>query len=275
MKNTDNLIDGIPVDQQTGTARLCKSSGYFLMTLVDFHGLQVNSMGQNFRRRQIAEFKGVTQQLALVFINAAVLLHILHEKKQFLMGHFCVIICLEKAGNQLFPLGKKKIQRHQHTNPEADKRSAEQSKAFRSVLRNTLGGDLTENQNNDCYNDRRNRRANIAVKFYEQKCADRRHHDIHDIVADQDGGDQLVIVFGQLERQCCPLVTIVRQHLEAGLVQGRERCFCGAEIGRHSNADHHCENTSKIIHFKLLYVLFIQSFHTKKAHLYPMPQQKA
>ena len=42
-------------------------------------------------------------------------------------------------------------------------------------------------------------------------------HDIDDIVADQDGGDQLVIIFGQLERQRCPLVSVVRQHLEAGL----------------------------------------------------------
>ena len=95
------------------------------------------------------------------------------------------------------------------------------------------------------------------------------------IVADQDGGDQLVIIFGQLERQRCPLVSVVRQHLEAGLIQRRECRFCGAEIGGHDDAGHHCENASKIIHFKLLYVLFIRSFHAKKTHLYPIPQQRA
>ena len=79
------------------------------MALVDVHGLQVNSMGQNFCCRQVTEFKGVAQQFALVFINAAILLHVLHKKKQFLVGHFCVVICLEKAGNQPFPLRKKKI----------------------------------------------------------------------------------------------------------------------------------------------------------------------
>ena len=172
------------------------------------------------RRRQVAELKGVAQQLTLIFVNAAVLLHVLHEKEQFLVGHFCVVICLEEARNQLFPLGKEKIQRCQHPNPKADKGRAEQSKALRGVLRNTLGGDLTENQNNDCYDNRRNGRADVAVKSDEQKCADGRHHDIDDIVADQDGGDQLVIIFGQLERQRCPLVSVVRQHLEAGLVQG-------------------------------------------------------
>ena len=190
------------------------------MALSDVHGLQFDAMRQNFRRRQVAELKGVAQQLALVFVNAAVLLHILHEKEQFLVGHFCVVICLEEAGNQLFPLGKEKIQRGQHPDPEPDKGRTEHGKALRRVLCNAFGGDLTENQNNDCNDDRRNRRADIAVKPDEQKCADGRHHDIDDIVADQDGGDQLVIIFGQLERQRCPLVSVVRQHFEAGLVQG-------------------------------------------------------
>lgn len=82
MKNADDLIDGILVDQQTRKAGLCKGSGNFLMTLADIHGLQINSMGQNFCRRQAAELKGIAQQLALIFVNAAVLLHILHEKKR-------------------------------------------------------------------------------------------------------------------------------------------------------------------------------------------------
>jgi len=81
MKNTDDLIDGIPVDQQTGEAGLCKGSGNFLVALVDVHGLQFDAMRQNFRRRQVAELKGVAQQLTLIFVNAAVLLHVLHEKE--------------------------------------------------------------------------------------------------------------------------------------------------------------------------------------------------
>ena len=191
------------------------------------------------------------------------------------MGHFFAVIRFEEAGNKLFPLGKEKVQRCQNPNPEADKRRAEQSKAFRGILCNALRRNLTKNQNNDCYNGRRNRRTNIAVKVDEQKRADGRYHDIHNIVANQDGGNQLVIVFGQPERQCCPLVSVVCQHLEAGLIQGRERRFRGAEIGGHGNADHHGESISKIIHFNLLYVLFIQSFHAKKAYLYPIPKQRA
>ena len=220
MKNTDDLIDGIPVDQQTGEAGLCKGSGNFLVALVDVHGLQFDAMRQNFRRRQVAELKGVAQQLTLIFVNAAVLLHVLHEKEQFLVGHFCVVICLEEARNQLFPLGKEKIQRGQHPDPEPDKGRTEHGKALRRVLCNAFGGDLAKDQDNDRDHNGGNGRADVAVKSDEQKRTDGRHHDIDDIVADQDGGDQLVIIFGQLERQRCPLVSVVRQHLEAGLVQG-------------------------------------------------------
>ena len=190
------------------------------MALSDVHGLQFDAMRQNFRRRQVAELKGVAQQLALVFVNAAVLLHILHEKKQFLVGHFGVVVRLEEAGNQLFPLGKEKIQRGQHPDPEPDKGRTEHGKALRRVLCNAFGGDLAKDQDNDRDHNGGNGRADVAVKSDEQKCADGRHHDIDDIVADQDGGDQLVIIFGQLERQRCPLVSVVRQHLEAGFIQG-------------------------------------------------------
>ena len=81
----------------------------------------------------------IAQQLTLVFINATVLLHALHEKEQFLVGHFCVVIRLEEAGNKLFPPGKEKIQRRQDQNPKADKGRAEQGEAFRGVLCYTLG----------------------------------------------------------------------------------------------------------------------------------------
>lgn len=66
----------------------------------------------------------------------------------------------------------------------------------------------------------------LRVKLYEKKCADGRHHDIHDIVADQDGGDQFVVVFGQLKCQCCPFVSIVRQHpFRRGLFRDENAVF--------------------------------------------------
>ena len=77
------------------------------MAFLNLHRLQLNPVRQDFRRCQIAEFKRVSQKLPLVFINAAVLLNIFHEEKQFLVGHFRILVGLEKAGNEFLPLGKK------------------------------------------------------------------------------------------------------------------------------------------------------------------------
>ena len=114
MQNADNLINGIPVDQQTGKSGLCKGSCNFFMTLINVYGFQFDPVCQNFSRGQFAELQGISQKLTLIFVNTAILLHILHEKKQFFVGHFCIVICLKEAGNKLLPLGKKKVQRRQN-----------------------------------------------------------------------------------------------------------------------------------------------------------------
>mgnify|MGYP007003605543 CR=1 FL=1 len=49
--------------------------------------------------------------------------------------------------------------------------------------------------------------------------------------------------------------------------------FCGAEIGGHDDAGHHCENASKIIHFRLLYVLVHTIIHAKR-HTYTRYRSK-
>ncbi len=228
-----------------------------LMAFLNLHRLQLNPVRQDFRRCQIAEFKRVSQKLPLVFINAAVLLNVFHEEKQFLMGHFRILVGLEKAGNEFLPLGKKKIQRRQHPNPQTDKGGADHGKAFRRILRHALGGDFTKDQNNDRHNDGGNRRAHVAVEPDKQKRTDRGNHDIHDIVSNQDGRDQLVVIPRQLECQRRSPVSVIRENLQPSLIQRRKCRFCRAEIGGHGNTDDHRQNTSHIIHTKLLDFLFI------------------
>ena len=170
---------------------------------------------------------------------------------------FRILVGLEKAGNEFLPLGKKKIQRRQHPNPQADKGGADHGKAFRRILRHALGGDFAKDQNHDRHNDGGNRRAHVAVETDKQKRTDRRNQDIHDIVSNQDGRDQLVVISRQLERQRRSPVSVIRENLQPSLIQRRKCRFCRAEIGGHGNTDDHRQNTSHIIHTKLLDFLFI------------------
>ena len=209
------------------------------MAFLNLHRFQLDPVRQDFRRCQIAEFKRVSQKLPLVFIDAAVLLNVFHEEKQFLVGHFGILVGLEKAGNEFLPLGKKKIHRRQHPNPQADKGGADHGKAFRRILRHALGGDFAKDQNHDRHNDGGNRRAHVAVETDKQKRTDRRNQDIHDIVSNQDGRDQLVVILRQLERQCRSPVSVIRENLQPSLIQRRKCRFCRAEIGGHGNTDDH------------------------------------
>ena len=256
MENANDLINGIPVDKQPGEPGLGEGLCDFLVALVDVNGFQLDAMGQNFRRRQVAELQGVSQKLTLVLINAAVMLHVLHEKKQLFMGHFGVAVRLDEAGNQLFALSEEKIQRRQRPYPQADERRAEHGETLRGVLCNALGCDFTKEQDDESHDHGGDRRADITVKCHEQKRTDGCYGNVYDVVANQDGRDQPVIILGKLKGQRRPLVSVVGENLQPGFIQRRECRFRCAEIGRHGKTDCHCENASNVIHTKLLF-LFI------------------
>ena len=61
----------------------------------------------------------------------------------------------------------------------------------------------------------------------------------------------------QLECQRRSPVSVIRENLQPSLIQRRKCRFCRAEIGGHGNTDDHRQNTSHIIHTKLLDFLFI------------------
>ena len=267
MENAHDLIDGIPVDKQPGEPGLGKGFCDFLVALVDVHGFQLDPVGQNFRRRQVAELQSVSQKLALVLVNAAVMLHVLHEKKQFLVGHFGAAVCLDEAGDELFALGKEEIQGRQRPDPQADERRTEHGKTLRGVLCDALGGDLAKEQDDEGHDHGGDRRAHVAVKLDEQKRTDGCYGNVYDVVANQDGRNQPVVILGKLKGQRRPFVSVVGENLQPGFVQRRECRFRCAEIGRHGKTDCHCENASNVIHTKLLF-LFI--YCRTRSHAYTL-----
>ena len=103
--------------------------------------------------------------------------------------------------------------------------------AFRSlcaVLCNALRRDLTENQHHDRDDDGGDRGACVAVMPDEQHGADGGRGDIHDIVSDQDRGQQPVIAFEQLTDQCRPFVSLLARVLSR-VVFAEEKAVSVAE----------------------------------------------
>ena len=132
-------------------------------------------------------------------------------------------------------------------NQQIDKGSAEPGKLLGEVLGNTLGGDLAEDQHQDSHYHRGDGSAHIAVKLHKQQSANGGHGNVHDIVADQDGGNQLVIVFRQAVGQLGPAVTAVRQPLQTDGIQRRKSRFSGRKVRGHQDTEHHNQDAWQFI----------------------------
>jgi len=96
-----------------------------------------------------------------------------------------------------------------------------------------LGGNLAEDQHHQRQHHRRDGGAVSRIQLGEQHCAHSGGGDVHDVVADEDGGDQPVIVLHQVHGKSSPVVAGLRPALHPDLVQAGEGGLRGGEIGRH------------------------------------------
>ena len=135
------------------------------------------------------------------------------------MGDFRFIIGLEEARDKLLPLGKQEVNRGKHPNPYPDERCAEHSEFFRHVFCDAFRRDFTEEQHDNRYHYRGNRRANIAVNANEEQRANGSHRDIHDVVANENSENQLVVVFRKLQSALCFFVPVICENLQTRLAQ--------------------------------------------------------
>jgi hypothetical protein len=72
----------------------------------------------------------------------------------------------------------------------------------------------------------------------EQNGAHGGGRDVHDVVADQVGGQELVVVLRDAQGQGGPLVAAVRPALEPDAVERGKGGLCGGEKGGEDHEDH-------------------------------------
>ena len=202
-------------------------------------------MDQNILRTLLGKIDCVLEQLALVFINAAVLLHFVDKHQKLLLRHFVVGAEAEDLRQQLFPERKNCVQRRKNPNKDLKHRRGQHGPLLCAVLCNALRRDLTENQHHDRDDDGGDRGACVAVMPDEQHGADGGRGDIHDIVSDQDRGQQPVIAFEQLTDQCRPFVSLLCKGLEPRCVRRGKSRFCRRKIAGEDQADSHYNNASR------------------------------
>ena len=240
-----NMVDGAVVDQQPGVLGLGEQRGYLLLAGGDGQRRQIHPVDQDVLGLLLGKADGVFQQLALVPVDAALLLHLVHQHQQLLLGHLAFAAEAENLVQQLFPQGEQQIQGHQHPDEHPQDGGGQHGAPLRAVLGDALGGYLAEDQHHHRHHHRGDGGARVAVVPHEQHRADGRGSDVDDVVADEDGGQQPVVLLQQLQGQRRVAAPLLRQRFQARGIGGGKGRLRGRKIGGQQQADRHHDDTSR------------------------------
>ena len=154
----------------------------------------------------------------------------IHHAHQLLLGDAVALRGAEHLGEQPLPLCEQEIGRSQDDHQQAKQGGGDHGPALWVFLGQALGGDLAEDQNDHGQdNGGDGGTADIVDQLDKQYRADGGGHVVDDVVADQDGGKQAVIVLRQLQCAGGPAVAVVRFVFQSDTV---ERGKCGFGCGK-------------------------------------------
>ena len=246
MDHAHDVVDAVVVDGETGIAALHKERGRLLHGGGVGDGHQIHTGSEDLGHFQIVELDGVADQIALMLVQAAFILCLIHHAHQLLLGDAVALSGAEHLGEQPLPLREQEVGRGQDDDQQAKQRGGDHGPALRILLGQALGGDLAEDQDDDGQdNGGDSGTADVVDQLDEQHRADGGGHVVDDVVADEDGGQQAVIVLRQLQRAGGPAVAVVRFVLQTDAVErGKGGLGCG-KIPGHGHQGHqgdeHCD----------------------------------
>ena len=108
MYDADDGVNGLPVYRQAGIPRLNKADGQLLGGDILGNSLDIHPGGEDLPHLQIVKLNGGADELALVGVQAALVLRLLHHGGDLLVGNAAVLRGLKQLGHSVFQLSKEK-----------------------------------------------------------------------------------------------------------------------------------------------------------------------
>ncbi len=231
MENTDDVVHRVVIDGQAGIARLGEEGSHLVHGGGILGGHDIHPGGEDLVHVHVVELDGRADKLALMTVQPAFVFRLAHHGDELLLGDAAVLLTTEDPLKQALQLGEEKVQGAEQEHEDSQNGGGEHGEGLRGFLGQTLGGDLAKDEDDDGENCCGQHGTVVAVKLGEEDGSHGGSGDVHDVVADEDGGQQAVIVLGQHQGQSGPAVSVFRLAFQADLVQGSKGCLGGGEIG--------------------------------------------
>ena len=253
MDDTDDVVDGAMIDRQAGVTRLRKGLRQFFQRDIIRHRHHIHTGGQDLFHLHVIELDGAADQLTLAVGQLTVVLSLADHGHQLALGDGVALAAVNKMVQQPFPLAEQPCQRGKHHHQQAEHRRNCGSYRFRHLLGQALGAHLAEDQHHDGQHDGGDRSTPLCTQHLgENDGADRGCGNVHDVVAHQNGGQELIVFFCHCQHTGGRAVAIVGPAFQADLIQGRKCGLgCGEKGGeRHQYYQRYPKRHTAIVHNK-------------------------
>ena len=253
MYHTDDVVNGAVVDGQTGISRFRKGIGHIIQREVVLHRDHIHAGREDLLHLHIVELDSAADELAFPVGQFAVVLGLADHGHQLTLGDGVLLGAVDKMPQQALPLAEQPCQRGKHQHQQAEGRRNCSGYCFRHLLGKALGSHLAKDQHHNGQNEGGHRSAPLCTQHLgENDGANRGCGNVHDVVAHQNGGQELIVFFGHCQHTGGRAVAIVGPAFQADLIQGRKCGLgCGEKGGKcHQYCQHYPERHTAIVHNK-------------------------
>ena len=253
MYHTNDVINGVVVHRQTGVAGFRKGLCHLFQRHIVLHRDHIHAGSQDLFHLHVIKLDGAADQLAFPVGQFAVILGFADHGHQLTLGDGVLLGAVDKVPQKALPLAEQPCQRGKHQHQQAERRRNCGGHRFRHLLGKALGGHLAKNQHHHGQHHSGHRSAPLCTQHLgENDGANGGCGNVHDIVADQDGGKQFIVFFSHCQHPGGRGIAVLGAAFQADLIQGRKCGLgCGEKGGKcHQYYQRYPERHTAIVHKK-------------------------
>ena len=233
-----DIVDVLMVYGQAGIAVFRKDFGDLVHGVGILHGHDIHPGGEDLLHLQVAELDGGADQRALILVQAALVFGLRDHGDKLLFRDSGIPLLPDNQTEELLPLGGQEGEGTQQGHEQPQKGGGEHGELLGKLLGHAFGGDLAEDKDHDGDHEGGDGRPlGLTQQRDEQQCGKRGGRIVDHVVADEDGGQQPVIIIGQGQGGGSPPVPGLRPALQTNAVERGKGGLCGGKIGGKDDQD--------------------------------------
>ena len=206
LQDADDVVDRALVDGQAAVVLIAHLLEDLRERIVDVDGRDVHTRGEDALDRDVAELQRRGDQLALLFVKAAFLGHVLDDIVQLVLGDRDLRVALGELRRAAADRRQQRRERREKLHQHAHRARAGEQQLFAVLLAQALRQHLAEEKHDDRGDDRAEGDEAQSPAPRDRHGHDRGDGDMYDVRTDQDRGDRAVEVIEQEQRVLRPRI---------------------------------------------------------------------